>query len=56
MTEWKIHQDSPEFGCDDNPSYEWYVNEYRNGHWTGGYLKAPDEELLLQLKVFDHAS
>lgn len=30
---WEIWQDSPEYGCDDNPSYKWYAQEYgSNGH------------------------
>lgn len=40
---WRITQDSPEYGCDDNPSYEWFANEYVNGHWTGKTLRFPTE-------------
>lgn len=37
---WRVHQDSPEYGCDDNPSYEWFANEYVEGHWTGRTLRS----------------
>jgi hypothetical protein len=40
---WTITQDSPEYGCDDNPSYEWFANEYKEGHWTGRSLRFPTE-------------
>ena len=33
--QWQVWQDSPEYGCTDNPSYNWYANRYVNGHWTG---------------------
>lgn len=32
---WEVWQDAPEYGCTDNPSYDWLAMEYRNGHWTG---------------------
>ena len=30
--QWRIWQDSPEFDCNDNPSYLWFATEYVNGH------------------------
>lgn len=30
---WTIYQDSPLYGCDDNPSYRWYAYKTEaNGH------------------------
>lgn len=29
---WRIWQDSPEYGCDDNPSYDWYAQRSVDGH------------------------
>lgn len=31
---WTIWQDSPEYGCDDNPSYKWYAKYSMYGHIT----------------------
>lgn len=45
---WRITQDSPEYGCTDNPSYDWYATEYRNGHWTGNTLREPTREALMK--------
>ncbi len=48
---WSIYQDSPAYGCDDNPSYEWFANEYVNGHWTGRTLRASTrQEIEAQAK------
>lgn len=43
---WSIYQDAPEYGCTDNPSYEWFANEYINGHWTGRTLRNADRAAL----------
>lgn len=40
---WQIWQDSPEYGCTDNPSFQWFAHEYKNGHWTGKSLTFPSE-------------
>lgn len=40
---WRIWQDSPEYGCTDNPSYEWLAAESINGHNTGRTLRFPTE-------------
>lgn len=38
---WSIYQDSPEYGCDDNPSYHWFAFETRRDcHLTGRSLRA----------------
>jgi len=29
---WTIYQDSPAYGCDDNPSYRWHGFRSENGH------------------------
>lgn len=29
---WEIWQGSPEYGCDDNPSYEWFCCKVEDGH------------------------
>lgn len=31
---WTVYQDSPIWGCDDNPSYKWYAYKSVNGHIT----------------------
>lgn len=30
--EWHIWQDSPAYGCDDNPSFQWFANRVEDGH------------------------
>lgn len=31
--DWTVWRDSPEFGCTDNPSYDWMANKINNqGH------------------------
>ena len=40
---WRIWQDSPEYGCDDNPSYAWHAAESIDGHSTGRTLRFPTE-------------
>jgi hypothetical protein len=32
MSGWYIWQDSPAFGCDDNPSYAWFARRVTDGH------------------------
>ena len=44
---WRITQDSPEYGCDDNPSFDWFAIEYRNGHWTGKFIRAATFEEIV---------
>lgn len=44
---WAIHQDSPAFGCADNPSGQWIATEFNNGHWTGNILRAPTYDELV---------
>jgi hypothetical protein len=29
---WTVYQDSPAYGCDDNPSYKWYAYRSSGGH------------------------
>ena len=51
--QWQVWQDSPEYGCTDNPSYNWYANRYVNGHWTGE-SKGPyvlKDDIMAQLGV-----
>lgn len=43
---WRIWQDSPAYGCDDNPSYEWFAHEEVNGHTTGRTLRNKDRAAL----------
>lgn len=39
----RIWQDSPEYGCTDSPSYKWFASESINGHWTGKTLRFDSE-------------
>lgn len=32
MANWTIWQDSPEYGCNDNPSYEYFAQRAVDGH------------------------
>lgn len=41
--EWRIWQDSPDYGCTDNPSYEWFARQVSDGHMRGEALRFPTE-------------
>lgn len=32
INNWHIWQDSPRYGCVDNPSYDWFARRSSNGH------------------------
>lgn len=45
--DWTVWRDCPEFGCTDNPSYDWFARKSKNGH---GVLTVshPDLTTLLE--------